>query len=217
MTEPTVRTFDDADALVAAAADDAVRHALTTWAAEDEARHKLDRKIKAEGRWAVEGISARRKRNQGRLAKLWEMRAQRASMLGPQGTAKLQLASEEEFKSKSVIVAENVSKSYGERRIIRDFSLRVQRGDRIGIERARQHRGVEPARPDRPAELVHQDAMLQLADAAPELDQFCPQARIVRLPDVAGHQMIGQPQRGGDGEQRAVLERLVAAADIGRR
>ncbi len=41
----------------------------TIWADEDEARHKLDRKIKAEARWAVEGISARRKRNQGRRAR----------------------------------------------------------------------------------------------------------------------------------------------------
>lgn len=50
-----------------------------------------------------------------------------------EGTAKLGLATEEEFKSKSVIVAEGVSKSYGERRIIRDFTLRIQRGDRIGV------------------------------------------------------------------------------------
>jgi ATP-binding cassette subfamily F protein uup len=61
------------------------------------------------------------------------MRAQRAAMIDPQGVAKLKLSSEAEFKSKSVIVAEHVSKAYGERRIIRDFSLRIQRGDRIGV------------------------------------------------------------------------------------
>ncbi len=48
----------------------------TIWAAEDQARHKLDRKIKSEGRWAVEGISARRKRNQGRVRALQELRAE---------------------------------------------------------------------------------------------------------------------------------------------
>jgi hypothetical protein len=58
--------------------------------------------------------------------------------------------------------------------------------------------------------------MLQLADAAAELDQFGAQGRVVRLPDVAGDEVIGQPQRGRDRQQRAVLERLVAAADIGR-
>ncbi|MEL7390954.1 MAG: ATP-binding cassette domain-containing protein, partial [Pseudomonadota bacterium] len=48
------------------------------WADEDIARHKLDRKIAAEARWAVEGISARRKRNQGRVRALQELRAERA-------------------------------------------------------------------------------------------------------------------------------------------
>ena len=51
-----------------------------TWSEEDDARHKLDRKIKAEARWAVEGISARRKRNQGRLRALGAMRADQSGM-----------------------------------------------------------------------------------------------------------------------------------------
>merc|ERR1712185_236199 len=61
------------------------------------------------------------------------MREQRASMITAGGTAKLQLATEASFKSKSVIVADGISKSYGERTIIKPFSLRIQRGDRIGI------------------------------------------------------------------------------------
>src|SRR3546814_10456980 len=61
------------------------------------------------------------------------MRAARAAMIGNVGTAKLGLASDEEFKSKSVIVAEGVSKRFGERDVIKGFSLRIQRGDRIGI------------------------------------------------------------------------------------
>ena len=101
----------------------------------EEARNaeRLDAKLKIEAHWLERGVTARRKRNQGRLEKLWQMRAQRAAMMDPQGAAKLKLATADDFKSKSVIVAENVSKSFGERRIIRDFSLRIQRGDRIGV------------------------------------------------------------------------------------
>ncbi|MGX7953064.1 ABC-F family ATP-binding cassette domain-containing protein [Tsuneonella sp. HG249] len=101
----------------------------------EEARNaeRLDAKLKIEAHWLERGVTARRKRNQGRLEKLWQMRAARASMLGPQGTAKLQLTVAEDFKSKSVIVAEDVSKSFGERRIIRNFNLRIQRGDRVGV------------------------------------------------------------------------------------
>ncbi|MFA9199618.1 MAG: ATP-binding cassette domain-containing protein, partial [Cypionkella sp.] len=90
-------------------------------------------KLKIEAHWLERGVTARRKRNQGRLEKLWQMRSARAAMLGPQGTAKLQLKVEEDFKSKSVIVAEDVSKSFGDRRIIRNLNLRIQRGDRIGV------------------------------------------------------------------------------------
>ena len=52
---------------------------------EDAARHKLDRLIKAEGRWAVEGISARRRRNQGRVRRLAELRAERRDAIAPAG------------------------------------------------------------------------------------------------------------------------------------
>ncbi|HET9460198.1 MAG TPA: ABC-F family ATP-binding cassette domain-containing protein, partial [Sphingomicrobium sp.] len=101
---------------------------------EEEARaaEKLDAKLAIELRWLERGVTARRRRNQGRLAKLHQMRAQRAAMLGGQGTARLALA-KDEVRSKAVIEAEHVSKSYGERAIIRDFSLRIQRGDRIGL------------------------------------------------------------------------------------
>jgi ATP-binding cassette subfamily F protein uup len=101
---------------------------------EEEARaaEKLDAKLKIELHWLQRGVTARRRRNQGRLAKLHEMRAQRAAMLGAAGTAKLAL-SKDEVRSKTVIEAENVSKSFGERQVIRDFSLRIQRGDRIGV------------------------------------------------------------------------------------
>ena len=108
--------------------------AWTDKAYEEEARaaEKLDAKLKLELHWLQRGVTARRRRNQGRLARLHEMRAQRAAMLGAQGTAKLALA-KDDVRSKTVIDADHVGKSYGDRHIIHDFSLRIQRGDRIGI------------------------------------------------------------------------------------
>ncbi len=101
-------------------------------AEEERNADRLDAKLKIEAHWLERGVTARRKRNQGRLAKLHEMRATRAAMLAPMGTASLALA-RDDSKTKSVISAQGVSKSYGDRAIIRDFSFRVQRGDRIGL------------------------------------------------------------------------------------
>ena len=103
------------------------------YAEEARSAEKLDAKLKLEAHWLERGVTARRKRNQGRLEKLWQMRAQRAAMINPAGAAKLGLQVDEDNRSKSVIVADAVSKSYGERKIIRDFTLRIQRGDRIGV------------------------------------------------------------------------------------
>ena len=102
------------------------------YAEEARAAEKLDAKLKIEAHWLERGVTARRKRNQGRLEKLYDMRAQRAAMLSPAGTARLALA-KDDVKTKSVITAEHVHKSYDGRPIIRDFSFRVQRGDRIGL------------------------------------------------------------------------------------
>ena len=102
------------------------------YAEEARAAEKLDAKLKIEAHWLERGVTARRKRNQGRLAKLWEMRAQRAAMVGPQGVAKIAVAADDS-KTKSVITAEHVTKNFGDRTVIKDFSLRIQRGDRIGI------------------------------------------------------------------------------------
>jgi len=102
------------------------------YAEQERAADKLDAKLKLEFHWLQRGVTARRKRNQGRLAKLHEMRAQRAAMLGPAGTAKLGLA-RDEVKTKTAIDAQHIFKSFDERPIIKDFSLRIQRGDRIGL------------------------------------------------------------------------------------
>ncbi|MHC0054972.1 ABC-F family ATP-binding cassette domain-containing protein [Actibacterium sp. D379-3] len=103
-----------------------------TWDEEDEARHKLNRKIKAEARWAVEGISARRKRNQGRVRALQGLREERANMIRRQGTAEMALEAGQK-SGKRVIDARGISKTFGDRVILREFSLRVIRGDRLAF------------------------------------------------------------------------------------
>ena len=104
----------------------------TIYAEEARAADKMDAKLKIEAHWLERGVTARRKRNQGRLEKLWEMRAARAAMLSPQGAAKIALGTDD-VKTKAVIVADKVWKSFGERPIIKDFTLRITRGDRIGV------------------------------------------------------------------------------------
>ena len=103
-----------------------------TWAAEDEARHKLDRKIKAEARWAVEGISARRKRNMGRVRALQELRAGRAAQIRRQGTAALELESSAQ-SGRRVIEAQGLTKTYDGKPIVKGLDLRVMRGDRVAF------------------------------------------------------------------------------------
>lgn len=102
------------------------------WEEEDQMIHKLDRKIKAEARWAVEGISARRKRNQGRVRALQDLRSDRANMIKRQGAAAMELQSGPK-SGRKVVVAENVAKSFGEKQIVRDFSIQINRGDRVAF------------------------------------------------------------------------------------
>ena len=104
----------------------------TVWAEEDDARHKLDRKIKHEAKWAVEGISARRKRNQGRVRALNALRDERSSQIRRQGTAALELEGSA-TSGKRVIEAKGVWKAFGDTPIVRNFDLRVLRGDRVAF------------------------------------------------------------------------------------
>jgi ABC transport system ATP-binding/permease protein len=105
-------------------------------AEEARSAQRLDARLKLEEHWLQRGVTGRRRRNMGRLAKLKEMRAERAAMQGPQGTARLQIGTDE-AQSRVVIDAKHVSKRFGEgaaeRTVIRDLSVRVTRGDRIGI------------------------------------------------------------------------------------
>ncbi|WP_370676645.1 ABC-F family ATP-binding cassette domain-containing protein [Pleomorphomonas sp. PLEO] len=101
---------------------------------EEEERDlvKLDRKIEAEEHWMRYGVTARRKRNVRRVDMLADLRKDKREHRGPQGSVKM-VAAEAEASSKLVIEAKSISKSFGDRPIVQDFSIRVARGDRIGI------------------------------------------------------------------------------------
>ena len=99
---------------------------------EERDRHKLDRRIAAEGDWLRYGVTARRKRNQGRLRALQAMREARRRQRRAPGLVAM-AAAEGEAGGKLVIEAEHVTKVYDGRPIIVDFSMRIQRGDRIGV------------------------------------------------------------------------------------
>ena len=101
-------------------------------AEEERDQHKLDRKIVAEEHWLRYGVSGRRKRNVKRLGNLFALRDQRRDYRGTAGKANL-AAAEAETSGKLVIEAKHIGKSYGDRAIVDDFSIRVARGDRIGI------------------------------------------------------------------------------------
>lgn len=101
-------------------------------AQEELDRHKLDRKIAREEDWLRYGVSARRTRNQRRLGELHALRDQRRTARKAVGTVKLE-ASEAQSSGKLVVEAVGITKSYGDRPIVKPLSLRIARGDRIGI------------------------------------------------------------------------------------
>ncbi|MFT5066211.1 MAG: ATP-binding cassette subfamily F protein uup, partial [Reinekea sp.] len=102
------------------------------WEEEDQQRHKLNRKIKAEARWAVEGISARRKRNQGRVRALAELRAEKSGQIKRQGTAAMAFDGGS-TSGKKVIEATGLTKSFDGKQIVSGFDLTINRGDRIAF------------------------------------------------------------------------------------
>ncbi|HEY0182313.1 MAG TPA: ABC-F family ATP-binding cassette domain-containing protein [Rhodopila sp.] len=99
---------------------------------EETDRHKMGRKIAMEEDWLRYGVTARRKRNQKRLGDLHALRKRHKEQRGALGKVKLE-AAEGELSGRLVIVAEGISKTYGGRTVVRDFSTRIIRGDRVGI------------------------------------------------------------------------------------
>ena len=102
------------------------------WEEEDRQRHKMNRLIRSEARWAVEGISARRKRNQGRVRALQALRAEKAAQIKRQGAAAMAMESGSK-SGRKVIEVKGVSKVFGTLQIVRNFDLLVQRGDRLAF------------------------------------------------------------------------------------
>ena len=102
--------------------------------AEELERHKLGRRIVQEEHWLRYGVSARRKRNQRRLESLLTMRGERRQALAGRATGNVKLTVQEAQEAgRLVIEAKAVTKSYGDLTPVRDFSVKIARGDRIGI------------------------------------------------------------------------------------
>jgi ABC transport system ATP-binding/permease protein len=99
---------------------------------EEKEQHKLGRQIVREEHWLRYGVTARRKRNMRRLGELQDMRTRFRTHRGPEGAAALR-ASDAAESGKLVIEAKGISKSFGDLTVVRDFSTRIQRGDRIGL------------------------------------------------------------------------------------
>jgi ATP-binding cassette subfamily F protein uup len=101
-------------------------------AREETELHQLERTIEVETQWSHQGITARRRRNQGRLRRLQALRAERARRPAPQGRVKLRAATEP-TGGHLAIEALAITKRFGDRTVVRDFSTRIMRGDRVGI------------------------------------------------------------------------------------
>src|SRR5690606_9566190 len=99
---------------------------------EEKDRHKLDRQIVREEHWLRYGVTARRKRNVGRLERLANLRQDRREQRRVTGNVNMAVT-EGRTSGALVVEAENISKSFGPRPIVKEFSTRVLRGDRVGI------------------------------------------------------------------------------------
>ena len=118
------------------ARDEGYAH-FDTWAdeaanEEQSAQRKMDKKISQENHWLQRGVTARRKRNQGRLERLYRLREERAKVVRPERHPKAELRTGD-VESRQIIRARNISKSFGNATIVDGFSTKIMRGDRIGI------------------------------------------------------------------------------------
>jgi ATP-binding cassette subfamily F protein uup len=100
--------------------------------AEELEQHKLGKAIEREEHWLRYGVTARRKRNMRRLGELQTMRSNYRGHKGPQGTVQATVSDAQE-SGKLVIEADKITKAYADRPIVAPFSIRVHRGDCIGL------------------------------------------------------------------------------------
>ncbi|MGD9509762.1 MAG: ABC-F family ATP-binding cassette domain-containing protein [Geminicoccaceae bacterium] len=101
-------------------------------AAEEAEIQRLDKRLEAETHWLHRGVTARRRRNMGRLRQLHDLRRQRRELIPPPGTVKLP-AGTPALSGRMVVEAEGIAKAYDDRTVLHPFSTRILRGDRIGI------------------------------------------------------------------------------------
>lgn len=99
---------------------------------EETERHKLDRKIVREEDWVTHGVSGRRKRNMRRMGELDALRNERREQWRAAGNVKLE-AAQAQVSGKLVVEAEKISKRWGDFPAVDNFSIRIQRGDRVGL------------------------------------------------------------------------------------
>ena len=100
---------------------------------EDQHNREFDKKLAEEEAWVRQGIKAREHRNEGRVRALKELREQRAQRIARPRTARIHINASDELSGRKVIDVRNISHGYGGELLIRDFTLRIMRGDRIGI------------------------------------------------------------------------------------
>lgn len=99
---------------------------------EELERHKMERKVHREQHWVVHGVSGRRKRNVRRLKELGELRKTIKNQRQVTGTASITVT-EAETSSKQIVKMKDVSHSFDDRQIVKDLSLRINRGERLGL------------------------------------------------------------------------------------
>lgn len=99
---------------------------------EDNRNAQFDKKLAEEENWIRQGIKARRTRNEGRVRALMAMREERARRIKRPGKAKIHIETAE-WSGRKVLEAKNISHGYDDKPLIKDFSFKIMRGDRIGL------------------------------------------------------------------------------------
>ncbi|WP_428096910.1 ATP-binding cassette domain-containing protein [Candidatus Rariloculus sp.] len=100
---------------------------------EDRENKEFDKKLAEEETWIRRGIKAREHRNEGRVRALHGMREQRAQRVARARTARIHINESAELSGRKVVEVHHVTHGFGGKPLVNDFSLRVMRGDRIGI------------------------------------------------------------------------------------
>jgi ATP-binding cassette subfamily F protein uup len=112
---------------------DYVRRKHKANADEDAMNREFDKKLAEEEAWVRQGVKARSHRNEGRVRALYTLREQRVARIARPRTARIHINESDESSGRKVIEARNITHGYGDNVLLKDFSVRVMRGDRIGI------------------------------------------------------------------------------------